>query len=193
MANLKQNSCKFNKIFSDRQLCQGVKFQQSFRDWLRPWNVEEFSHLDATVCLRSFYWILSPQKLQSRLTTVNKRTNRLCHIWIVVWVKVSPRNMSLKGESLVLDGDAWSAPRPGHFIPEKDPYSLYRRLGSPQGRSEGVRKTHLHRVSNPRTVQTASSRYTVYAVPVPCISYITNHNDILHPCTINDLRNVNNS
>ena len=57
--------------------------------------------------------------------------------------------------------------------PRKTPYPLYRRLGSPQGQSEGVRKTRLPRVSNPRTVQTVSSRYTVYAVPAPCIFYIT--------------------
>ena len=65
---------------------------------------------------------------------------------------------------------------PAALPPRKTPQPLYRRLGSPQGRSEVVRKTRLHRDSNPRTAQSVSSRYTVHAVPAPCIAlfYITN-------------------
>ena len=36
--------------------------------------------------------------------------------------------------------DGWSTPRPGRFIPGKDPLPLYRRLGGPQGRSGRVRE-----------------------------------------------------
>ena len=40
-----------------------------------------------------------------------------------------------------LESDGWSTPRPGRFTPVKETrYSLYRRLGGPQGRSERARE-----------------------------------------------------
>jgi hypothetical protein len=68
--------------------------------------------------------------------------------------------------SLTLDWCGRSKPRLGRFTPEKESrYSLYRRLGGPQGRSGRVRK-----ISSPlgfvyRTVQPVASRYTYYVIP----------------------------
>jgi hypothetical protein len=64
-----------------------------------------------------------------------------------------------------LDGDGWSAPRPGRFTPGKTRYPLYRRLGGPQGRSGRVRKISPPPGFDPWTVQPVASRYTDYAIP----------------------------
>jgi hypothetical protein len=54
-----------------------------------------------------------------------------------------------------------SASRPGRFLPpEKTRYSLYRRMGGPQGRSGQVQKISLPLGFDPRTVQPVSSRHT---------------------------------
>ena len=47
----------------------------------------------------------------------------------------------------------------------KTRYTLYRRLGGPQGRSGQVRKISPPPGFDPRTVQPAASRYTDYAIP----------------------------
>ena len=57
-----------------------------------------------------------------------------------------------------------SASRPGRSLPPgKSQYSLYRRLGGPQGRSGQVRKISPPPEFDPRTVQPVASRYTDYA------------------------------
>jgi len=56
-------------------------------------------------------------------------------------------------------------PRP-LFTPGKTRYSLYRRLGGPQGRSGQVRKISPPPGFDPRTVQPVASRYT-YTLPGP--------------------------
>ena len=53
-----------------------------------------------------------------------------------------------------------SAPRPGRlYPPEKTRYSLYRRLGGPQGRY-GRAESLVYVKIRPRTVQPVASRYT---------------------------------
>jgi hypothetical protein len=60
-----------------------------------------------------------------------------------------------------LDGGGWSTPRPGRFTTGKETrYPLYRKLGTPQGRSERVWKISPPPVFDPRTVQLVASRYT---------------------------------
>ena len=44
--------------------------------------------------------------------------------------------------------------------PEMTPYPLYRKLGSPQGRSEQVRKILPVMEFDPRAIQPVASRYT---------------------------------
>ena len=57
-----------------------------------------------------------------------------------------------------------SASRPGRSLaPGKTRYSLYRRLGGPQGRSGQVRKISAPPGFDPRTVQPVASRYTDFA------------------------------
>jgi hypothetical protein len=58
-----------------------------------------------------------------------------------------------------LDEGGWSTPRPGRFTPGKETlYSLYTRMGGPQGRSGRVRKISLPPGFDPRTVQQVASR-----------------------------------
>jgi hypothetical protein len=59
-----------------------------------------------------------------------------------------------------LEEGGWSAPRSGRFTPRKTRYSLYSRLGGPQGRSGHVRKMSPPPGFNPRTVQHLASRYS---------------------------------
>jgi hypothetical protein len=57
-----------------------------------------------------------------------------------------------------------SASHPGRTLPAgKTRYTLYRRLGGPQGRSGQVRKISPLPGFDPRTVQPVGSRYTDYA------------------------------
>ena len=57
----------------------------------------------------------------------------------------------------------WSAPRPGRFIPGKDPVPI---IQEAQGRSERVRKISPPPPGfDPRTVQPVASRYTDWAIP----------------------------
>jgi len=66
-----------------------------------------------------------------------------------------------------------STPRTGRFTSGKEiRYSLYRRLGKPQGRSGRVRKISPPPVFDPRTVQPVASRYTDCAIPVHLIHVI---------------------
>ena len=60
-----------------------------------------------------------------------------------------------------LDEDGWSTLRPGRLMR----YSLYRRLGGPQGRSGRVSQVSTPTAFDPRTVQLVASRYNDYAVP----------------------------
>jgi hypothetical protein len=62
-----------------------------------------------------------------------------------------------------LEGGEWSTARHGRFTPGKDPVSIYRRLGGPQGRSGQVQKISPPPGFDPWTVQSVASRYTVYA------------------------------
>ena len=54
---------------------------------------------------------------------------------------------------------------PAALPPGKTRYSLYRRLGGPQGRSGRVRKIYPPPGFDPRTVQPVASRYTDCAFP----------------------------
>jgi len=56
---------------------------------------------------------------------------------------------------------------PAALPPGKARYTLYRRLGGPQGRSGQVRKISPLFEFDPRTVQPIASRYTDYALPAP--------------------------
>jgi hypothetical protein len=53
---------------------------------------------------------------------------------------------------------------PAALSPGKARYTLYRRLGGPQGRSGRVRKISLPPGFDPRTVQPVASRYTDWAI-----------------------------
>jgi len=55
--------------------------------------------------------------------------------------------------SAALEGDEWSAARPGRILPPgKSRYPLYRRLGGPQGRSGRAENLALPGF-DPRTVE----------------------------------------
>jgi len=51
------------------------------------------------------------------------------------------------------------------YCRERDPVSVYRRLGGPQGRSERMRKISLPPGFDPWTVQTVANHYTDGAIP----------------------------
>jgi hypothetical protein len=61
------------------------------------------------------------------------------------------RGIALLSLTSALDGGVWSTLRPGRFTPGKDPYTLYGRLGGPQGRSRRVREISPAPVFDPRT------------------------------------------
>jgi hypothetical protein len=54
---------------------------------------------------------------------------------------------------------------PAALPPGMTRYTLYRRLGGPQGRSAYVRKISPPPGFDPRTVQLVASLYTDYAIP----------------------------
>ena len=58
------------------------------------------------------------------------------------------------------DGGWWSTPRAGRFTSGKPRYSLYKRLGGPQGWSGRVRKISLPPGFDHRTDRLVASRYT---------------------------------
>jgi hypothetical protein len=58
----------------------------------------------------------------------------------------------------------------------------YRRLGKSQGRSGLVWKNSPLQGFDPRTVQPVASRYTNWAIPVPCKSYTVVFSLVLEPC-----------
>jgi len=63
-----------------------------------------------------------------------------------------------------LEGGEGSASLPGRSLPPGNSrYTLYRRLGGPQGRSGQVRETSLPLGFDSRNVQPVASRYTGYA------------------------------
>ena len=63
-----------------------------------------------------------------------------------------------------LEGGEGSESRPGRFLPPgKTRYPLYRRLDGPQGQCGQVQKILPQKGFDPRTVQSAASRYTGYA------------------------------
>jgi hypothetical protein len=71
-----------------------------------------------------------------------------------------------------LDGDGWSTPRPGRFTPGKETlYSLYGRLGGPQGRSGRLQKISPPPGFDPRTVQPVP---TELSCSNPVVSWIRN-------------------
>jgi hypothetical protein len=68
-----------------------------------------------------------------------------------------------------LEGGEWLAARSGRTLPPgKTRYSLYRRLGGPQGRSGQARKISPPTGFDPRTVQPVVSRYTDWATRPTC-------------------------
>ena len=56
---------------------------------------------------------------------------------------------------------------PAALPPGKSRYSLYRRLGGPQGRSGRMRKISPPPGFDPRTIQPVASHYTDWAIPAP--------------------------
>jgi len=66
---------------------------------------------------------------------------------------------------LVLDGMGGQRHAPAALAQGMTRYPLYRRMGGPQGRSGRVRKISPPLRFHPRTVQSAASRYTNYAIP----------------------------
>ena len=80
------------------------------------------------------------------------------------------RGIALFFFTTALEGGEGSASRPGRsLLPGKTRYTLYRRLGGPQGRSGHVRKISPQPGFDPRTVQPVASRYTDYVTrPTPC-------------------------
>jgi hypothetical protein len=59
-----------------------------------------------------------------------------------------------------LDGGGWSTPRPGRLTPRKETcYSLYRRLGGPQGHSGRVQKIFSPPAFDPDTAACGSTDY----------------------------------
>jgi len=65
----------------------------------------------------------------------------------------------------VLDEVGGQCQAPAALPPVKTRYPLYRRLGTPQGRSGQVRKFSPPPGFNPRTVQPVASRYIDCAIP----------------------------
>jgi hypothetical protein len=63
----------------------------------------------------------------------------------------------------VLEGDGWSAPRPGRFTPGKDPVSIVLEAGWAPGPVWTCAKNPLQPGIDPRTVQPVISRYTDWA------------------------------
>jgi hypothetical protein len=57
---------------------------------------------------------------------------------------------------------------PAALHPGQTRYPLYRRLGGPQGRAGQVRKISPTPGFDSRTLQSVGSRYTYWAIPVPC-------------------------
>ena len=77
-------------------------------------------------------------------------------VWPREWVDV----YHYSSMTAALEGDEWSAVRPGRTLPPgKTPYPFYRRLGGPQGRS-GQAKNLVPTGIRSRTVQPVISRYT---------------------------------
>jgi len=65
----------------------------------------------------------------------------------------------------ILDGNGWSAPRPGRFTSVKETrYPFYRRLGGSQGRFGRVRKMSPSGF-DPSTVRSVASGYTYCTIP----------------------------
>ena len=56
---------------------------------------------------------------------------------------------------------------PAVLPPGKTRYTLYTRLGEPQGRSGRLRNISPAPGFDPRTVQPVASRYTDWAIPAP--------------------------
>jgi len=65
-----------------------------------------------------------------------------------------------------LDGSEWSTPRTGRFLPGRNRYPLYRRLGGPQSRSGRGLKVSPPPEFYLRTAHPVESSYTDGAIPV---------------------------
>jgi hypothetical protein len=65
---------------------------------------------------------------------------------------------------------------PAVLPPVETRYSLYTRLGVPQGRSEQVRKIWPPPGFDPRTVQTVASRYIELAIAAHKVGRLLNPN-----------------
>jgi len=61
---------------------------------------------------------------------------------------------------MALEGDEWSAARPGRTLPPgKTRYPLYRRLGGPQGQSGWVENLAPTRIQSPERPARSQSPY----------------------------------
>jgi hypothetical protein len=80
--------------------------------------------------------------------------------------EVEYRYSSTLSLTSALDGGGWSRPRPGRVAPGKETrYPLYRGLGGSRDGLDGCRKSRPPPGFDPRTVQSAASRYTDWAIP----------------------------
>ena len=102
-----------------------------------------------------------------------------CTLWNIKKVKFSRYRLGMaqrvgRGIALLFHDrgtrrDEWSAASPGCTLPsEKTQYSLYRRLGGPQGRSERAENLVTTGIWSP-TVQPVVSRYTDWATRPTCL------------------------
>jgi len=82
------------------------------------------------------------------------------YYFIVNIAEISKFTLEQAIKASALDEGSWSTPRPGRFTPKKTRYTLYGRLGEPQGRSGRVRKISPTSGFDPRTVQPVAIRYT---------------------------------
>ena len=77
----------------------------------------------------------------------------------------------------VSDVGGWSTPRPGRFTTgKKTRYTSYRRLGEPQSRFGGERKTSPTPGFDPRKAKPVESRYSDHAIPAHDINVIKHLN-----------------
>ena len=87
---------------------------------------------------------------------------RVRHLVIADYRKL--RSMTTASRKKVLRVDVYICTLSSTSALDGGGYSLYRRLGGPEGRSGRVRKFSTPTGFEPRTVQPVSSRYTDYAI-----------------------------
>ena len=121
---------------------QGPTYHGSMMWWRRP--IYHF------YCIINYFCWLQPKRTYRR-----HRGGSVC---------VYSSTVSL---SSALYGGWWLTPRLGCFTPRKQThYSLYRRLGEPQGQSGQVRKMSPPPGFDSQTVRSLASCYTDWTIPV---------------------------